>query len=152
MPFRERGGWLCDSYFTSAVERILTGESILEHAFLENFILEDKFAYLPEGMLPMCYPADHNNGNYIPNWGMWFVIELERYVRNTGDRNFAMRAKKAVDGLVDFFASYENEYDENEDDAREPTVLRMKETTPLRNLHRQVMRLSAPVHRLQLYV
>lgn len=109
-PSRERGGWLCDSYFTSAVERILTGESILEHAFLENFILEDKFAYLPEGMLPMCYPADHNNGNYIPNWGMWFVIELERYVRNTGDRNFAMRAKKAVDGLVDFFASYENEY------------------------------------------
>ena len=32
-PSRERGGWLCDSYFTSAVERILTGESILEHAF-----------------------------------------------------------------------------------------------------------------------
>lgn len=109
-PSRERGGWLCDSYFTSAVERILTGESILEHAFLENFILEDKFAYLPEGMLPMCYPADHNNGNYIPNWGMWFVIELERYVKNTGDRNLAVRAKKAVDGLVDFFASYENEY------------------------------------------
>lgn len=109
-PSRERGGWLCDSYFTSAVERILTGESILEHAFLENFILEDKFSYLPERMLPMCYPADHNNGNYIPNWGMWFVIELERYVKNTGDRNLAVRAKKAVDGLVDFFASYENEY------------------------------------------
>ena len=31
-------------------------------------------------MLPMCYPADHYDGNFIPNWAMWFVLELEEYI------------------------------------------------------------------------
>lgn len=109
-PSRERGGWLCDSYFTSDVERVLTGESVLERAFLENFILKDRFAYLPEGMLPMCYPGDHNNGNFIPNWAMWFVLELEKYVDNTGDRELAEQAKDRVFRLLSYFRNYENEY------------------------------------------
>ncbi len=108
-PSRERGGWLCDSYFTSGVERVLTGESVLERAFLENFILPDRFSHLPEGMLPMCYPGDHNNGNFIPNWAMWFVLELEKYVENTGDRKLAEQAKDRVFRLLSYFREYENE-------------------------------------------
>ena len=51
----------------------------------------------------MCYPADHNNGNYIPNWGMWFVLELEKYVKNTGDVEIWLEcAKRTVDGLFFF--------------------------------------------------
>lgn len=109
-PSRERGGWLCDSYFTSEVEYILTGENILERAFLDNFVMKEKFKYLPEGMIPMCYPADHNNGNYIPNWGMWFVLELEKYKKHTGDVKFLECAKRTVYGLLSFFRRYENEY------------------------------------------
>lgn len=109
-PSRERGGWLCDSYFTSCVERVLTGESLLERAFLENFLLADSFAHLPKGMLPMCYPADHNNGNFIPNWAMWFVLELEKYVENTGDGVLAERAKSKVLELLSYFQGFENEH------------------------------------------
>lgn len=76
-PSRERGGWLCDSYFTSSVEYVLTGKNVIEKAFLENFILNKEFRHIPEGMIPMCYPADHNNGNFIPQWAMWYVLEIE---------------------------------------------------------------------------
>lgn len=56
-PSRERAGWLCDSFFTSRVEYLLTGKTAIEKNFLENFMLPERFEYLPEGMLPMCYPA-----------------------------------------------------------------------------------------------
>ncbi|HIQ96698.1 MAG TPA: hypothetical protein IAB26_09060 [Candidatus Limivivens merdigallinarum] len=109
-PSRERGGWLCDSYFTAQVEAVLTGESVLEHAFLENFIINDQFEQIPKGMLPMCYPADHNNGNFIPNWAMWFVLELWNYTERTGKRDLAEQAQKTVEALADWFSDYENEY------------------------------------------
>lgn len=108
-PSRERGGWLCDSYFTSSVEHVLTGENVLERVFLENFIVNDSFAYLPEGMLPMCYPADHNNGNFIPNWAMWYVLELEQYRERTGDEELVRQAEKSIDALVNYFSRFENE-------------------------------------------
>ena len=75
-PSRERAGWLCDSFFTARVERVLTGKSEVERNFIENYILPEHFRCLPEGMLPMCYPADHYDGVFIPNWAMWFVLEL----------------------------------------------------------------------------
>lgn len=28
-------------------------------------------------MLPMCYPADVDGGGFIPNWAMWFILELK---------------------------------------------------------------------------
>lgn len=109
-PSRERAGWLCDSFFTARVEHVLTGESVLEKAFLENFLLPEEFAYLPKGMLPMCYPADHNDGNFIPNWAMWFVLELEEYFARSGDRELIDRAKQRVYQLLDYFRPFENEY------------------------------------------
>ena len=72
-PSRERAGWLCDSFFTSRVEYVLTGKAALERAFLQNFILPESFGRLPKGMLPMCYPSDHYDGTYIPNWAMLFL-------------------------------------------------------------------------------
>ena len=80
-PSRERAGWLCDSFFTARTEHALTGQCTVEKAFLENFLLAERFAHLPDGMLPMCYPADHYDGNFIPNWAMWFVLELEEYIQ-----------------------------------------------------------------------
>ncbi|MBQ9748161.1 MAG: hypothetical protein IJV98_05195 [Clostridia bacterium] len=107
-PSRERAGWLCDSFFTSRVEKVLTGCSEIEHNFLENFLLPDAFPSLETGMLPMCYPGDHYSGNYIPNWAMWFVIELEEYFSRTGDRAFIDNAKSRVYDLLNFFLRYEN--------------------------------------------
>lgn len=107
-PSRERAGWLCDSFFTSRVEYALTGKSVVERAFLDNFIRADRFPGLPEGMLPMCYPADHPNGVFIPNWAMWYVLELEEYLNRSGDRALIDRAKDKMLALYQFFTTYEN--------------------------------------------
>ena len=109
-PSRERAGWLCDSFFTSRVEKTLTGKSVVEKAFLANFLMPEKFDYIPEGMLPMCYPADHNDHTYIPNWAMWYVVELGEYAKRTGDYELIADAKQRVYALLDFFRPFENEY------------------------------------------
>lgn len=57
--------------------------------------------YLPEGMLPMCNPSDHNDGTFIPKWAMWFVVQLEEYLEGTGDRKLAEAARERVYGLLD---------------------------------------------------
>lgn len=107
-PSRERAGWLCDSFFTARVEKVLTGKSEIEHSFLENFFIAEKTPILPNGMFPMCYPADHYNKNYISNWAMWLVIELEEYLARTGDQKLIDKAKTHIYALLDFFAKYEN--------------------------------------------
>ncbi len=107
-PSRERGGWLCDSFFTSRVEYALTGKSTVERCFLQNFLLPESFEFLPKGMLPMCYPSDHNDGVFIPNWAMWFVLELEEYADRSGDFALVAAAKQRVYELMDYFRGYEN--------------------------------------------
>ena len=107
-PSRERAGWLCDSYFTAKAERELTGSNCIEKAFLENFLMEDKFPYLPNGMVPMCYPATHADGKYIPNWAMWFIVELSDYFERTGDIEFVGKFRAKVYEICDFFCKYEN--------------------------------------------
>ena len=107
-PSRERAGWLCDSYFTGPAERFFTGKNEIERTFLRNFALAESFPHLPEGMVPMCYPGDHVNGNYIPNWSMWFILELANYFERTGDRETVDMLRPRVEGLVKFYAKYQN--------------------------------------------
>ncbi len=108
-PNRERAGWLCDSFFMGQTEPKLTGQNTIEREFLRNFLLAERFVGLPEGMLPMCYPSDALNGTYIPNWSLWFVLELENYCRRNGDRELMAQAKERVYGVLGWFAQYENE-------------------------------------------
>lgn len=107
-PSRERAGWLCDSFFTARVAPDLTGSTAIERNQVENFLLPEKFAFLPDGMLPMCYPADHNDGVYIPNWAMWFVVQLDEYLKRTGDRETVDRLKPRVMGLLKLLEQYRN--------------------------------------------
>jgi alpha-L-rhamnosidase len=108
-PSRERAGWLCDSYFTSRASQRLTGNSNMEMAFLENYLLSRKFDSLPDGMLPMCYPADHYDGQYIANWPMWLVLELEEYLERSGDRTMVDRFKNRILELMQCFHEFQNE-------------------------------------------
>lgn len=107
-PSRERAGWLCDSYFTSRVAKDLTGTTVVEQAFYENFLLPERFEHLPPGMLPMCYPSDHNDGVFIPNWSLWFVVQLEEYLARSGDRATVDALRGKVLQLFDYFAKLEN--------------------------------------------
>ncbi len=107
-PSRERAGWLCDSFFTARVAKDLMGNSVIEKSFLENFQVAASFAHLPEGMLPMCYPADHNDGVFIPNWALWFVVELEEYLERTGDRALVDALQPRVMKLLHYFERFRN--------------------------------------------
>lgn len=107
-PSRERAGWLCDTYFSSRAERLFTGKSVVEKSFLENYIMYDKGCPIPEGMLPMCYPADTGD-EFIPNWAMWFILELKSYFAATGDSEMITRAKPKVYALFDYFKTFLNE-------------------------------------------
>ncbi len=109
-PSRERAGWLCDSYFSSRAEALFTGENLVEKSFLENYAMAHKSPFLPDKMLPMCYPSDHNDGVYIPNWTMWYILELQNYVKRTGDRAMADASKKKIYGLIEFFSRFYNEF------------------------------------------
>jgi hypothetical protein len=107
-PHRERAGWLCDSFFTARSAFAITGAPLVEEAFFENFLRADRFEHLPDGMLPMCYPADHNDGVYIPNWALWFVVQLEEYAARGGDRVIVDGLRPKVMKLFEFLRRYEN--------------------------------------------
>ncbi len=108
-PGRERAGWLCDSFFLGFAEKFFTGERRIERNFLENFIVGN-CTDVPYGMLPMCYPARHTDGTFIPNWAMWFVVELYAYYKDTNDGELVFAAKEKVLRLAEFLRKYENEY------------------------------------------
>lgn len=114
-PSRERAGWLCDSYFTSRAEYAMTGKSVIEDAFLENFRLYTNRTDLPEGdlpegMLPEAYPSDVRPGHeFIPQWTLWYILEVKDYVFLRGHEHMADAFRESIYGLLKFFEQYENE-------------------------------------------
>ncbi len=120
-PSRERAGWLCDSYFTAKTEHALFGNTQVEDAFLENYCLYRNNGDLPEGMIPMCFPADcpYDNDNplvthpakfkFIPQWSMWYILEVEDYIANRNPAASIEQFRASVEGLLDFYSRYENE-------------------------------------------
>ena len=108
-PSRERAGWLCDSFFTSRVEYLLTGSSPIETSFLENFLHEEQYVGLPDGMFPMCYPADHRDTVFIPQWAMWLVVELREYRDRSHNEDLIRRYKHRIENLLHYFSTFENE-------------------------------------------
>ncbi|GHV51806.1 hypothetical protein FACS1894181_14210 [Bacteroidia bacterium] len=108
-PSRERAGWLCDSYFSAIMEKEFTGYSAVAHNFYENYALPKSFAHLPEGMIPMCYPSDHYNGNFIPNWSLWFILQIADYAQRGGDPVLVAQLKPRIENLLKYFSGLENE-------------------------------------------
>lgn len=108
-PSRERAGWLCDSYFTAKAEYALRGKTPVEDAFLENFrLFRNEGEYL-EGVLPMCYPSDaQDDGKFIPQWTMWYILETEDYINNRGHADKAEDFRASVYALLKFYEKYEN--------------------------------------------
>ena len=109
-PSRERAGWLCDSYFLARAEHALTGKNAVEECFLENFLHADTYGSLPDGMVPMCYPANHRTGNYIPSWALFLIAELKDYFDRTGNEELPKRFKEKVYGILRFFEAFENDH------------------------------------------
>lgn len=108
-PSRERAGWLCDSYFTAKTEYALFGDTKVEDAFLENYRLFSGDERLPKGALPMIYPGEvEDNGKFIPQWTMWYILEVEDYINNRGHKADAALFRDSINGLLTFYAQHEN--------------------------------------------
>jgi alpha-L-rhamnosidase len=107
-PSRERAGWLCDSSFTAQVSPLLSGHTKVEKCYLENFLLPDHFAHIPDGMVPSCYPADQYDGGFCPTWGLWFLIQLEQYQLRSGDHEMVEAFRPRVLKLLDYFKPFQN--------------------------------------------
>lgn len=109
-PSRERAGWLCDSYFTGKTEHFLFGTAAVEDAFLENYRLyKNDDGMIPEGSIPMCFPADiKDNGEMIPQWTMWYFLEVEDYLLNRNTSVDREIFRESLYGLLEFYARSEN--------------------------------------------
>ena len=108
-PSRERAGWLCDSYFTARAEFFLTGKTLVEDAFLENFRLYRNEGDTIEGVLPMCYPADfQSDKKFIPQWNMWYVLEVKEYLTERNPHADREAFRESIYGIMGYLADCEN--------------------------------------------
>jgi len=107
-PGRERTGWLCDSFFTGRAESHFTGKADRERDFLENFLV-GKAKEIRPGMIPMCFPSEEITHMFIPNWAMWFVLEMEDYAKRTGDRSLIGKGRAKIEDFLSFCAAYEKQ-------------------------------------------
>jgi alpha-L-rhamnosidase len=107
-PSRERAGWLCDSYYEGKSEYYFTGTTMVENEFLNNYLLGGGARADLDGMVEMCYPATATK--HIPQWSMWYVLELYDYFtkRGRGDRKDDFKAQ--LYRLLDYFKKFENEF------------------------------------------
>lgn len=108
-PGRERAGWLCDSFFIGMGEKYFSNSNKIEKHFLENFILGKCPEIHNDNIVPMCFPSTHMDGTYIPNWALWFILEIDRYYQDTDDLNILELAKDKIMNIISFFNDYENE-------------------------------------------
>ena len=107
-PSRERAGWLFDALFTGRAESVFTGRNLAEHAFLENYAIAPHLEALPDGMVPMCYPAEALKGQYIANWSLWWLLELKEYRDRTGDNAVVVASRTKIESLLGYFKRHEN--------------------------------------------
>ena len=87
-PGRERGGWLCDSFWTARAARQMLGDTRVERAMLENFLAPTVGEHF-DGYSPAVYPA--GRGSHHPTWTMYLILHLHEFYRRTGDRGFVDR-------------------------------------------------------------
>lgn len=105
-PQRERGGWLCDSYYSAMAMHHMLGDLQVEKDFLENYMLTDPQDY-DRGFFPDVYPGkrpDKTPG--IRNWSFWLLEELYEYYERSGDRVFIDQSRKRVEACVEGAITY----------------------------------------------
>lgn len=105
-PGRERAPWLCDSYFLGLAEYHFSSSNKIEKRFLTNYLYQDCLD-IPNDVFAMCYPSDHKDGTFIPNWGMWLVIELLSYRNRSRDEELIKAFKDKVYSFYYFLKQYE---------------------------------------------
>lgn len=109
-PERERGGWLCDSYFTARGAWQMFGDLSVEKDFIENFMLTDSKESW-NGFFPEVYPGVRpSRGDVgIRNWSFWLLLELYDYYLRSGDMELIERCKGRVTDFLEGVLSLRGE-------------------------------------------
>lgn len=108
-PSRERAGWLFDSFYTGKAERFFTGKSVVERAFLDNYVKGGERKEAP-GMVNMIYPGDVVIDQFIPQWAMWYVLEICDYITQREGIADKHMFKNQIEKLVKYFEGFRNEF------------------------------------------
>lgn len=112
-PDRERGGWLCDSFWSGRAQKMMFGDNTVEKAMLENFLHHPKEEQLV-GLLPAVYPgfsANNKEGKTINTWTFWLLLEVFDYVKRSGDKEMLVKFEDNVTRLIEGILTYKNKYD-----------------------------------------
>ena len=108
-PSRERACWTNDLYYSMQSAEMFFGNDDVIKASVVNVLLDRGLKELPAGVIPMCYPSDHINGQYVPNTILWYILilcDLLEKKKIDAYRDIAVR--KIYDAL-NFFKTFENE-------------------------------------------
>ncbi|BFK21179.1 hypothetical protein F230042K4_24700 [Mediterraneibacter glycyrrhizinilyticus] len=101
-PQRERGGWLCDSQFTSYGAWQMFGDLSVEKDFIENFMLTDPDE-MEHAFFPEVYPGSKKDPGDpgIENWSFWLITELADYYDRSGDNSFVEACRGRVSRFIE---------------------------------------------------
>lgn len=108
-PSRERAGWINDLYFSKKPSELLSGDNKVVNQTLINFLLAPELKELPKGMIPMCYPSDHIDGNFIVNNSLWFVICLMEQLQKGELIEYKELIENKVKSIFKYFDNFKNE-------------------------------------------
>ena len=110
-PERERGGWLCDSFWTARAACQMLGDLSVEKAFIENF-LEVSADKIWNAFFPEVFPGTKLNQTQcvsITTWSFWLMLELCEYVKRSSDHlmaeKYAARVEEFVNGSMSLIGS-----------------------------------------------
>jgi len=107
-PSRERAGWLGDGRYIAKAEYCLTGKTVVEDAFWDNFLYGGQRS---SGIIEMCYPSEHIlDDQFIPQWMLWFAEHLYEYFTDRGRMVEKDKYKDMFYNALSYFEKFENEY------------------------------------------
>ena len=110
-PGRERGIYFGDTIFTGRGADVLLGDTVYEKTLYMNYAMAEKYPVgVPDGMIPMCYPSDVtlSSPHWIPNFGMWSLVQLADHVKRSGSREAAEAFRPRAMAMLEWFHKCRN--------------------------------------------
>lgn len=102
-PTREKGGFMGDGFVTGMSHLILTGDARILRKFLTDVASTSRYCSGLHSTAP-----NYVNGELAEYSLLWPVL-LEHYYQWTGDRAFVQRMMPVLEGLIRYYADYEND-------------------------------------------
>lgn len=107
-PSRERACWTNDLYYSLQSAEMFFGNDDVIKSSVVNVLLDGGLKELPKGVIPMCYPSDHINGQYVPNTILWYILILCELLRKKKIEEYSDIAARKIYEALDFFKKFEN--------------------------------------------